>query len=100
MQTRCTGKRDGDGILTTKSVTKKANIGIEAQHLQNTFLREQLALERGAAAESEAVTETKRAKAEVFDAACKTNSQLLAQFIQGRRRQRDLVACLSGCGSA
>lgn len=79
-QTRSSGKRDSAGDIITKTVIKPANKGIEAQHLTNTLLTQELAMERGTKKDSVAVQETKRAKSEGFNAGCEATSTLLAQF--------------------
>ena len=79
-QTRSTGKRDAQGNLITKTVTKRANTGIEAQHIRNTFCKQTLEMARGSKVDSEAVLETKRAKSEGFNAGCEATSSMLAQF--------------------
>ena len=67
---RSTGKHDAAGELIMMTVISRANVSLEQQHLQNTFLRQLFAMKRDVQERSIAVRMQARIKGEQYAAQC------------------------------
>ena len=66
---------DGCTELQTVEVPRRAPIGIEAQHVENTYIVQTLAMARGQQERSALQEETKRLKSEAYARQCDDNME-------------------------